>query len=245
MDSSDAVENDVGSNLEQTINETLKSKWDITSEVQSKKSMHMPGSIYNFNYDLNDNTSNGIQLNENRNAFATSNCNNTQIHENIDDANGAVGGAISAFDTMQQPLHIDEKSISIKNRLNDSALNMHSIVVANKRQTNIINVPSRPYYSMSDWRERQQKQQQTDSKSSSTFDSVRPMKTQCETAFCKYCIFNSLVNPDSLIMQHAIASFNFVRYACTHWKNHITRSICFSLFSLFSLFSVCSLVLVL
>ncbi|XP_031641198.1 uncharacterized protein LOC116352611 [Contarinia nasturtii] len=182
----DVVKNDVGSNLEQTINETLKWKWNMATEVQSKKSVHIPNPINNSNYDLNDNTSNDIQLNEFRNAFATSHRNNTTTHndEYNDDANGAAGGvAGSALDTEQQPLRIDEKSISIKNRLNDFASNIHSVVVANKRQTNIINVPSQPYCSVSDWRDWQQKQQSPGSKSSLTFKSVRPMKTQCETTY--------------------------------------------------------------
>lgn len=172
-----------------------------------KKSL-LPEPIYNSNYDLNDNTSNDFQSVKNRNAM--------ESNETLNDANGA-----AALDTSLQPMRIDEKSISIKNRSDDSACNVRS--ASNKRQTNNINDSFQAYCST----DRRQQQQRLNSKSA--FESVRPMKTQCET-YCKCCTSS---NSDSLIMQHSIASF---KLCCTHGKHSYVM--CFSFFLFSSLISV-------
>lgn len=182
------TENDVNANLEQTINKTLQWKSDATVEYKTKKSL-LPEPIYNSNYDLNDNTSNDFQSVKNRNPM--------ESNEILNDANGAV-----ALDTSLQPMRIDKKSISIKNRSNDSPCNVRS--VSNKRQTNNINDSFQAYCS------NDRQQQRLNSKSA--FENVRPMKTQCET-YCKCCTSS---NSDSLIMQHSIASF---KLCCTHGKH--------------------------
>lgn len=104
----DANEPDVNSNLEHTITETLQRKWDVMIENTSKK-LNTPNSIYNSNYDLNENTLNGFQSSENRNSVAP---------RDLDiDAGGA-----AALDVLQS-LQNDEKSISIKNHSGNARRN--------------------------------------------------------------------------------------------------------------------------
>lgn len=187
-----------------------------------KKSL-LPSPIYNSNYDLNDNTSNDFQSFENRNAIVSNAC------SLIDDANGvaAAAAAAAALDTIndddddEDDGNNDEKSISIKNRLGDTPSKSWCLN-ANKRQTNNMNDSSRAYCLNVGGRQRpnqqlkpqhqHQHQQQSYSSSKLTFESARPMKTQCET-YCKCCTSS---NSDSLIMQHSIATF---KLCCTHGKH--------------------------
>lgn len=175
--------------------------------------------IYNSNYDLNDNTSNDFRSVENRNEIATSN------GSSFIDANGA-----AALDTTNNDCNDDdddgEKSISIKNRLGDSPTKSWCLNT-NKRQTNIMDDTARADCLDDDgqqWRQQWQKQQHQSQHNPYTYESVQPMKTQCET-YCKCCTSS---NFDSLIMQHSIASFKLCR---THGKQ--LYIVCFFFFLFF------------
>ncbi|XP_055315454.1 uncharacterized protein LOC129575613 [Sitodiplosis mosellana] len=172
---------DVSWNLEQTINKTLQSKWNVTMGNRLKKSQ-LPTPIYNSNYDLNDNTSSDFQSVENRNAIASN-------ASSFIDANGA-----AALDTTNNDYDYDgdvdgnngEKSISIKNRLGDPPSKSWCLN-PNKRQANIMNDSSRAHCLNNGGRQWQKQQyhqhchQNSFTSSKSAFESVRPMKTQCET----------------------------------------------------------------
>lgn len=210
-----AGEKDVSLNLEQTINKTLQWNQNVPMGNRSKKSL-LPSSIYDSNYYLNDKTSNDFESHENRNAI-----DKWHMNANVDDYDG--GGGATALPTTQESMRADEKSISIKNHSNYPPLNYRSF--ANKRHTNIINDPSLPYC-LKDQQSHQQIQQQQSNQqpygSKSTFETVYPMKTQCET-YCKCCTFS---NSNSLIMQHSIGMFKL----CSVRMRHISFNGIFFLF---------------
>lgn len=172
----------------------------------TKKSL-FPNSIYNSNYDLNDNPSNDIiQTVGNRNATATaSNC--TFI-----DVNGAASlDVLQSITSMHRCTEIQEKSISIKNRCGDAPSNLR--LAGNKRQANII---SNGTNSQSYWSSNNGQRRRRLNNSEMTFESVQPMKTQCET-LCEFvCVrIVHLVMLTHLIIQHTIASF---KLSNTHRK---------------------------
>lgn len=174
-------ENDVRSNLEQTINKTLQSKWNVTMGNSAKKSL-FPNSIYNSNYDLNDNPSNDIiQTVGNRNATA----NATASNSTFIDVNGAASlDVLQSITSMHRCMEIEEKSISIKNRCGDAPSYLR--LAGNKRQANIISngINSQPCWSSNNGQRRRRL-----NNSEMTFESVQPMKTQCET-LCEFVCEN-------------------------------------------------------
>lgn len=165
------IDDDINWNLERTENEALQHKWNNLGNA-TKKSL-ISSSIYNSNYDLNDNnTLNGFQSVENRNAMAS--MRGLPIDVNDDDDGASGGGATGgALEPIQSTNRNDEKSISIKNRSN---ANLRTAPMSNvrstiyKRQTNIINDSSRAC--RNDRRRHH---------SNTLFESVQPMKTQCKT----------------------------------------------------------------
>lgn len=161
------VDGDVNWNLEQTENEIQQQKWNILGNA-TKKSL-ISSSIYNSNYDRNDNTLNGFQSVENPNGMVSMRGSTNDVNDDDDD-NASNGGGAAA---LQPTIETDEKSISIKNRFN---ANLRTATMAEVRstrytqQTNIINESSRTY---------------TDDRqchhSNTLFESVQPMKTQRKT----------------------------------------------------------------
>lgn len=172
-------ENDVRSNLEQTINKTLQSKWNTTMGNSSKKSL-FPSSIYNSNYDLTDNPSNDFESVENRNAIASN-------LTTFNDVNGAASLDMLQSITMQS----NEKSISIKNHCGNPLSSMQPAAAAaaasaattsnlrlagNKRHANRTNGITTQFHG-SDYGQRRRRLNNSDF----MFESIRPMKTQCDT----------------------------------------------------------------
>lgn len=169
-------ENDVRWNLEQTINKTLQSKWNVTMGNISKKSL-FPSSIYNSNYDLTDNTSNDFQSVENRNAIAS--------NPAFIDVNGAASLEMLQSIAMQS----NEKSISIKNRCDGYPASSNLRLAGNKRQPNNSD-GIRPQSCSLDNGQRRRRLNNT----KMTRASVPPMKTQCET-LCEYFVLGTNANP--------------------------------------------------
>lgn len=145
----------------------------------SKKSL-FPRSIYNSNYDLTDNPSNDFQSVENRNEIASN-------FTTFNDVNGAASLDMLQSITMQS----NEKSISIKNQCGNPLSSMQPSTAAaaasvattsnlrlagNKRHANRTNSITTQFHG-SDYGQQRRRL----NNSNFMFESIRPMKTQCET----------------------------------------------------------------
>lgn len=137
----------------------------------SKKSL-FPSSIYNSNYDLTDNPSNDFESVENRNAIASN-------LTTFNDVNGAASLDMLQSITMQS----NEKSISIKNHCGNplssaasAATTSNLRLAGNKRHANRTNGITTQFHG-SDYGQRRRRLNNSDF----MFESIRPMKTQCDT----------------------------------------------------------------
>lgn len=174
-------------NLEQTMNKTFQRKWDDVGK--SSKKILNTRSIYSSNQNLSDSTLNGFQSVNNRNGTASASASmDGQINHgfacdwgNGDGGSGSGNGAASIAMDQQPMTQSDEKSISIRNRCDGAtALNVHRSTRYNRQMGNRSNMHNSNNNNQSaagqPWPNDRQRQS-----SNALYESVRPMKTQCET----------------------------------------------------------------
>lgn len=173
-------------NLEQTINKTFQRKWNDV-ENSSEKILNT-NSICSSNHNLSDSTLNGFQSVNNRNETASMGGGQTNrgfaCNWDNDWGNGdggaAASGATSIAMSQQSMIQSDEKSISIRNRCDGATALSERSYRYNRQTANRSSMHHSNNNNQSaagqPWSNNRYRHS-----SNSLFESVRPMKTQCET----------------------------------------------------------------